>query len=63
MRPDTELRAADVMLRYALYGPHVDRLIVSIRKREWIAANVESMQRGPLTAEEREWLRLEPPPT
>ena len=47
---------ADLMLRYALYSPHVDRLIVAMRKPEWVRPNVESARRGPLSDEERIWL-------
>ena len=43
---------ADLLLRYALFQPHVDRLIVSIRKLEWIAKNAASVKRGPLNMDE-----------
>ena len=49
-------RIADAMLRFSLFAENVDRLIVAIRKVEWVAANIESVRRGPLTADEREWL-------
>ena len=54
-------QTADILLRYALYGPQVDRLIVSIRKQVWIEPNIESVRRGPLTLDELAWLRLAPP--
>ena len=47
---------ADLMLRYALFSPEVDRLIVAMRKPEWVAPNAESARRGPLSDEERAWL-------
>jgi aryl-alcohol dehydrogenase-like predicted oxidoreductase len=56
VQADTKARVADLMLRYALFQPNVDRLIVAIRRVEWVAANVASYHRGPLTAEERDLL-------
>ena len=47
---------ADLMLRYSLYSPEVDRLIVAMRKPEWVVPNAESVRRGPLSNEERDWL-------
>jgi hypothetical protein len=52
----TRTRLADQMLRYSLFSPHVDRLIVSMRRAEWVRANVASWRRGPLSSEERAWL-------
>jgi aryl-alcohol dehydrogenase-like predicted oxidoreductase len=49
-------RLADAMLRYSLFQPHVDRLIVAIRRVEWVRSNVESARRGPLAAPEISWL-------
>jgi aryl-alcohol dehydrogenase-like predicted oxidoreductase len=48
---------ADLMLRFSLFHPDVDRVIVAMRKLEWISRNVESIAKGPLTAEELRWLR------
>lgn len=55
---ETAVRAklADAMLRFSLYQNGVDRLIVSMRKPEWITANAESVKRGPLSSAEKEWL-------
>ncbi len=50
-------RIADLMLRFSLFHPGVDRVIVAMRKVEWIGRNVESVAKGPLTAEESRWLR------
>jgi len=50
-------RVADLMLRFSLFHPDVDRVIVGIRKLAWINRNVESVSRGPLAAEEYRWLR------
>ena len=47
---------ADLMLRWSLYSPEVDRLIVAMRKPEWVAPNAESARRGPLSDEDRVWL-------
>lgn len=44
---------ADLMLRFCLFQPDVDRLIVAMRKTEWVARNLESVARGPLGADER----------
>jgi len=55
---DADFRAhvADLMLRYSLFSPEVDRLIVAMRKPEWVGPNAESARRGPLSDEERVWL-------
>ena len=44
---------ADLMLRFALFQSDVDRVIVAMRKVKWILRNLESVSRGPLTAEEQ----------
>lgn len=49
-------RLADHMLRYALFRPHVDRVVVAMRAVEYVQSNVESVDRGPLDGSEREWL-------
>lgn len=49
-------RLADAMLRDSLFAPHVDELIIGIRRVEWLAPNVESVRRGPLSPAERVWL-------
>ncbi|MEP7355795.1 MAG: aldo/keto reductase [Anaerolineales bacterium] len=59
--PAARRQAADILLRYALYQPNVDRLIVSIRRLEWIEQNIASVQRGPLVPAELAWLGLESP--
>lgn len=55
---ETALRArlADLMLRFSLHAPNVDRLIVAMRKAEWVANNVMSACGGPLNAAEQNWL-------
>ncbi|HEY1725744.1 MAG TPA: aldo/keto reductase [Steroidobacteraceae bacterium] len=57
--PDATVRPmlADLMLRFTLFQPDVDRVIVAIRKTEWIGRNLESVARGPLTIEERQLLQ------
>jgi aryl-alcohol dehydrogenase-like predicted oxidoreductase len=44
---------ADELLRWAAFHPNVDRLIVSMRRPEWVAENLASLARGPLSPEER----------
>jgi aryl-alcohol dehydrogenase-like predicted oxidoreductase len=53
-RPIVEV--ADAMLRYATYFPNVDQLIVAMRRVGWIATNCASVAKGPLSAEEVQWL-------
>lgn len=47
-------RLEDPSLPHGATG--VDRLIVAMRKPEWVAPNVKSARRGPLSDEERDWL-------
>jgi aryl-alcohol dehydrogenase-like predicted oxidoreductase len=58
-RPPEMLRpiAADLMLRYSLFQPNVDRVIIGMRKLEWIERNLVSVSKGPLTAEEHRQLQ------
>jgi aryl-alcohol dehydrogenase-like predicted oxidoreductase len=49
-------RLADHMLRNSLHHPDVDRLIVAMRKPEWVARNAASARAGPLSDDERAWL-------
>jgi aryl-alcohol dehydrogenase-like predicted oxidoreductase len=48
---------ADLLLRFSLFQRDVDRVIVAMRKATWVARNLDSVSRGPLTAEERRWLQ------
>lgn len=48
---------ADLMLRFSLFQTNVDRVIVGMRKVEWVTRNLESVAKGPLTAEEHRWLQ------
>lgn len=50
-------RLADHLLRYSLYQRHVDMLIVSMRRPEWVLRNAESVRRGELMYREDIWLR------
>ncbi len=43
---------AAILLRWVVSQPLVDRVIVSMRKRAWVQANLEAVTRGPLTPEE-----------
>jgi aryl-alcohol dehydrogenase-like predicted oxidoreductase len=54
---DPKPKVADLMLRFSMFQPEVDRLIVAMRRVEWVASNLRSYQRGPLTGEERRWLK------
>jgi len=48
---------ADLMLRFVLFQRDIDRVIIGMRKVDWIKRNVESAFKGPLTAEEDNWLQ------
>jgi aryl-alcohol dehydrogenase-like predicted oxidoreductase len=48
---------ADLMLRFAVFQPDIDRVIVAMRRVEWVARNLESVARGPLSAEELQRLQ------
>ncbi len=41
---------ADELFRWAAFHPNVDKLIVSMRRPEWVSVNLESLARGPLTS-------------
>ena len=56
-RSELRSRISDLMLRYSLFMPHFDRLIVAMRKVEWIKQNIQSYQEGKITQEELDWLR------
>jgi hypothetical protein len=45
------------MLRFSLFQRDVSRVIVAMRKIEWVVRNLESVARGPLTAVEHRWLQ------
>lgn len=47
---------ADLLLRYALFAPEIDALIVAMRRPDWVHQNMASVTRGPLTEAERLWL-------
>lgn len=47
---------ADLMLRFSLFHRGVDRLIVAMRKKEWVDRNLESVSKGPLTGQEQRLL-------
>jgi aryl-alcohol dehydrogenase-like predicted oxidoreductase len=49
-------RLADHMLRYSLFQPDVDRLVVGMRRVEWVHNNVDSVKKGPISPEEQSWL-------
>jgi aryl-alcohol dehydrogenase-like predicted oxidoreductase len=47
---------AGAMLRYSTFFPNVDSLIVAMRRVEWIETNCANVAKGPLSAEETQWL-------
>jgi aryl-alcohol dehydrogenase-like predicted oxidoreductase len=47
---------SDLMLRYSLFHDSVDRLIVSMRRLEWVSRNIASYSKGKLSAKEEERL-------
>jgi aryl-alcohol dehydrogenase-like predicted oxidoreductase len=53
---ESRTRIADHLLRWSLYSPGIDHLIVAMRKPEWVAINAASAARGPLSLDERAWL-------
>jgi len=53
---EARARLADLMFRFAAFQPFIDRLIVAMRRVEWVRSNMDSYRRGPLTAEEAERL-------
>jgi len=55
-REDLRERIADGLLRFSIHDPHVNHLVVGIRKKEWISRNLESIRKGPLSEEEQRWL-------
>ncbi|MFC1716022.1 hypothetical protein ACFL6S_20295 [Candidatus Poribacteria bacterium] len=54
--PEIRAKVADLMLRYSLFGPNVDRLIVAMRRPEWVKRNIHSYNKGEITREELDWL-------
>lgn len=44
---------SDILLRWVAAQDMVDRVVVSMRKTEWVHVNVRSVARGPLSEEER----------
>lgn len=50
-------RLADVLLRFSLGSADVDHVVIGIRKPAWIAPNLVSAARGPLSEGELKWLR------
>lgn len=54
--PETRIKAADIMLRYSMFRPNVDRLIVAMRRPQWVERNIQSYLKGNLNMEEIGWL-------
>ncbi|MEK3911351.1 aldo/keto reductase [Paenibacillus sp. FSL H7-0331] len=53
---EEKLKAADILLRWAAHSELVDLVIVSMRKSEWVATNLDTLQRGALSQEEADQL-------
>ncbi len=53
--------AADILLRWVVFQPLVDQVIISMRREEWVHKNRAAVDQGPLTEREQEmlerWLR------
>jgi len=45
-------KLADLMLRFSLFHSNAGRVIVAMRKLEWVSANVASVSKGALTCDE-----------
>lgn len=50
---DDRDEVADILLRWVAAQPLVDNVIVSMRRAEWVATNLQSLARGPLTPDEQ----------
>lgn len=50
---ETRELVADLLLRWVITQPLADGVIVSMRRAEWVTANVQSLSRGPLSPEEQ----------
>ena len=53
---DWSSKISGLLLRYSLYQPNVDAMIVAMRKPEWVEANAAAVMKGDLAPEERAWL-------
>jgi aryl-alcohol dehydrogenase-like predicted oxidoreductase len=53
--PSTTMRSriSDLLIRFSLFSPCVDRLIIAMRRVEWVNAAVQAVQRGPLNEDEQ----------
>jgi len=49
-------KLADLMLRFSLFHSNAGRVIVAMRRLEWVSANVASVSKGGLTRDELLWL-------
>ncbi|NHN32982.1 aldo/keto reductase [Paenibacillus agricola] len=49
---EDKAKVADILLRWAVGSELVDLVIVSMRKSEWVATNLATVQRGALSDEE-----------
>jgi aryl-alcohol dehydrogenase-like predicted oxidoreductase len=53
---------AEILLRWVATQQMIDRVIVSMRKEDWVHTNLKAVERGPLTEQEelrlQEWMHL-----
>lgn len=49
-------RVADAMLRFAAFSDGLDHVVNAMRRSAHVEPNLQSIGRGPLSAEERQWL-------
>jgi aryl-alcohol dehydrogenase-like predicted oxidoreductase len=53
---EDKAKAAEILLRWVAGQELVDTIIVSMRRNEWVTANVEALSSGPLQTEEEQRL-------
>jgi aryl-alcohol dehydrogenase-like predicted oxidoreductase len=49
-------QVSDLLIRFSLFSPHVNRLIIAMRRPEWVESAVTAVRRGPLSMEEQVFL-------
>lgn len=47
---------ADILLRWVAHQPNVDHVIASMRKKEWVVANLHALERGPIHKQDQKLL-------
>jgi hypothetical protein len=54
---EARIALADLLLRFSLFSPGVDQMIISMRKREYVDQAAASLKRGPISAAERDLIK------